>query len=184
MRLLLREIGYEVEGNRILRGKCVKNEIDGILRKSSQTIMLEVKHHFDPHTKTSLDIPRQVWAIYTDLIGGFELAYHRINFTGVLIVCNTKFTEEGKKYADCQGIGHLSWKNPSAKGLEALIEEKKFYPVTMSKEVDKKMEAALADNGIVLLRQLLDEDVEKLSFQTGIQGDKIRKLMENAERIM
>ena len=58
VQLLMKEIGYEVEGNRVFRGKCVENEIDGILRKNSKTIMLEVKHHSDPHTMTSLDIPR------------------------------------------------------------------------------------------------------------------------------
>ena len=58
VQLLMKEVGYEVEGNRVLRGKCVENEIDGILRKNSQTILLEAKHHLNPHTKTSLDTPK------------------------------------------------------------------------------------------------------------------------------
>ena len=74
VQLLMKEVGYEVEGNKVLRGKCVENEIDGVLRKNSQTIMLEVKHHLNPHTKTSLDIQREVWAIYMDLTEGFKLA--------------------------------------------------------------------------------------------------------------
>jgi hypothetical protein len=182
VQLLLREVGYEVEGNRILRGKCVENEIDGVLRKNSQTIMLEVKHHVDPHTKTNLDIPRQVWATYSDLIEGFKKAYHDIDFTGALIVCNTKFTEEGKQYAECQGIGHLSWKTPLERGLEVLIEEEKFYPITILKEVDKRIEFALGDHGIVVLKQLLDADSRKLSLQTGISRDRLRKLMEDANK--
>ena len=66
VQLLMKKVGYEVEGNMVLKGKCVGSEIDGVLRKDSQTIMLEVKHHLDPHTKTSLDIPKQVWATYMD----------------------------------------------------------------------------------------------------------------------
>jgi len=184
VQLLMKKVGYDVEGNRILRGKCVENEIDGILRKNSQTIMLEVKHHFDPHTKTSLDVPRQVWATYIDLMEGFKLAYHDVNFTGALIVCNTKFSDEGKKYADCQRIGHLSWKNPLERGLEALIEEEKCYPVTMLKEVDKETESALGDNGIIMLKQLLDANPEKLSLKTGIRVERIKRLMENARKII
>jgi hypothetical protein len=184
VQLLMKEIGYDVEGNRVLRGRCVENEIDGILRKNSQTIMLEAKHHFDPHTLTSLDISRQVWATYTDLTEGFKLTYHDVNFSGAMIVCNTKFSDEGKKYADCQRIEHLSWKDPLERGLEALIEEEKFYPVTMLKEVDKETESALGDNGIVLLKQLLDTDAEKLSLKTGIRIERIERLVENARRIL
>lgn len=184
VQLLMRETGFNVEGNRVLRGKCVENEIDGILRKNSQTIMLEVKHHVDPHTKTGLDIPRQVWATYTDLVEGFKLAYHDIDFTGALIVCNTKFSDEGKQYADCQRIGHLSWKNPIERGLEVLIEEEKCYPITMLKEVDRQTESALGDHGIVLLKQMLDADAEKLSLQTGIRIERAKRLMANAKKIM
>ena len=184
VQLLMGEVGYEVEGNKILRGKCVDNEIDGILRTNSQTIMLEVKHHVNPHTKTSLDIPRQVWATYTDLTEGFKSAYHNIDFTGALIVCNTKFSEEGKQYADCQRIGHLSWKNPLEHGLEVLIEEANCYPITMLKEVDRQTEYALGDHGVVLLKQLLDADSEKISLQTGIRRERVKRLMENAKKII
>jgi len=79
---LMETVGYEVEGNKLLRGRCVDDEIDGVLRKPSETIMLEVKHHRDPHTKTSLDVHRQVWATYVDLTEGFQRGYHDIDFTG------------------------------------------------------------------------------------------------------
>jgi hypothetical protein len=184
VQLLMKEEGYEVERNRILRGKCVENEIDGILRRDSQTIMLEVKHHIDPHTKVSLDIPRQVWATYSDLTEGFKLAYHNIDFTNTLIVSNTKFSDEGKQYADCQGIGHLSWKNPVGRGLEVLIDEHKFYPVTILKEVDRGTTATLRDNGIVALKQLFNSNLEKISIKTGIREERIEKLLDDAGKII
>jgi len=184
VQLFMKNQGYGVEGNKILRGRCVENEIDGILRKNAQILMLEVKHHFDPHIKTSLDIPRQVWATYSDLTEGFKLAHHNVNFTGAMIVCNTKFSEESKKYASCQGIEHMSWKNPVERGLEVLIEEEKFYPVTLLREVDKATEAILGDNGIILLRQLLDTDAEKLSLTTGLDLLRSKSIIVNAEKIM
>ncbi len=184
VRLLMSDVGYTVEGNRVLQGKCVENEIDGILRTPSQTIMLEVKHHVDPHTKTSLDIPRQVWATYTDLREGFHLAYHDVNFTDALIVCNTKFSDEGKQFADCQGIGHLSWKNPLERGLEVLIEEENCYPLTMLPAVDRNTEAALGDHGIVLLKQLVAGDPEHLSQKTGLPRNHIERLTAQARQIL
>ena len=184
VRLLMKEVGYEVVGNKILRGKCVNSEIDGVLMKDSQTIMLEVKHHLSPHTKTGLDVPKQVWATYMDLTEGFNLNHHNFNFTGALLVCNTKFSEAGKTFADCRGIGHLSWKNPPERGLEILIENETFYPVTLISEVDRETEAALGDSGIVLLKQLFDVDLEKMSFKTGLKKEKIEKLMASAKKII
>jgi len=184
VRLLMQDVGYAVEGNRVLKGKCVENEVDGILRTKSQTIMLEVKHHVDPHTKTSLDVPREVWATYTDLREGFNLAYHDVNFTGALIVCNTKFSDEGKQYADCQGIGHLSWKNPLERGLDILIEEETCYPLTLLPDVDRKTAAAFGDQGVVLLKQLAAGDTGSLSLKTGLHRDHVERLMAQARTIL
>jgi hypothetical protein len=181
---LMSEVGFDVEGNRVLRGKCVENEVDGVLRKNSQTIMLEVKHHAAPHTKTSLDIPREARSIFEDLTEGFALGYHDIDFTDALIVCNTKFSTEGKKYADCRGIGRLSWKDPVERGLEVLIEEEKFYPITILREVDKKMKTTLGDNGIIVLKQIVDADLKKLSVQTGIREERLEGLERNARKIL
>ncbi len=78
----------------------------------------------------------------------------------------------------------MSWKKPLERGLEVLIEEKEFYPITILKEVDKKIEIALGNNGIILLKQLLDTDSEKLSHTTGIRIEIIKRLMENARNIL
>ena len=181
---LMSEVGFEVEGNRILRGKCVENEVDGVLRKNAQTIMLEVKHHAAPHTKTRLDIPREVRSIFEDLTEGFTLGYHDIDFTDALIVCNTKFTTEAKKYADCRGIGRLSWKDPAERGLEVIIEEEKFYPITILREVDKKMKTTLGDNGIIVLKQIIDADLKKLAAKTRIREERLEGLERNARKLL
>ena len=184
LQLLMKERGYEVEENRILKGKCVDNEIDGILRTKTQTIMLEAKHHINPHTKTSLDVQREVWAIYVDLKEGYAAAYHDFDFTGALIICNTKFSKEGKKYANCRGIGTLGWKEPFHTGLEVLIEAENFYPITILREIDKKTQITLGDFGIILLKQMINADLEKIAHMTGINIKKIEKIAENARKIL
>ena len=78
----------------------------------------------------------------------------------------------------------MSWKNPPEKGLEILIENEAFYPVTLISEVDRETEAALGDSGIVLLKQLFDVDLEKMSFKTGLKKEKIEKLMASANKII
>jgi hypothetical protein len=181
---LLNKVGYAVEGNRVLQGKCVDNEIDGVLRTPSQTIMLEVKHHVAPHTKTSLDVPRVVHAVFEDLTAGYALGYHDVDFTDALIVCNTKFSTEGKRYAECRGIGRLCWKDPAERGLEALIEAEQFYPLTILRAVDKTMQLTLGNQGVIVLQQILEADLTKLAAKTGIREAQLNDLERNARKIL
>ena len=181
---LLERVGYAVEGNRVLRGRCVDNEVDGVLRTSSETIMLEVKHHVAPHTKTSLDVPRVVHAVFEDLKEGYALGYHDVDFTGALIVCNTKFSTEGTRYAECQGIGRLCWKDPADRGLEVLIEEEHFYPLTILRDVDAKTKIALSDHGIILVEQILDADFKQLAATTGVRAARLEDLARTARNVL
>lgn len=52
IQLLLRGHGYRVLPNMIVRGRCVEHEIDAIAIKDDETILVEVKHHFNHHTYT------------------------------------------------------------------------------------------------------------------------------------
>ena len=48
--ITLSSLGYRVESARILDGRCVEHEIDGIAMKGDEVLMVEVKHHINPHT--------------------------------------------------------------------------------------------------------------------------------------
>jgi hypothetical protein len=73
------------------------------------------------HTYTPLDVPTKVWAALQDLNERRKLGYHNINFTNGLILCNTKFTDHARTYADCVGIYHIGWKSPGGNGIEHII---------------------------------------------------------------
>src|SRR5271157_4114668 len=76
--IVLRGQGYEVDPPQIIRGRCVEHEIDGIAKRGMDTIYLEVKHHFQSHTYTGVSVFLETWAIFVDLVDGFEL--HRSPF--------------------------------------------------------------------------------------------------------
>ncbi len=183
VQLILNEYGYEVKGNLVLAGGCVEHEIDGILKKENEIIMLEVKHHLNHHVYTGLDTVLEVNSSLEDLKEGFKLGKNAIKFSKALIVCNTKFSDHAIRYAKCKGIELIGWKYPEEKGLERLIEEKKLYPITFLKDLDEKTREKFSFAGIFLLKQILDLSIEELYQRTGIPRSKLKKLVESAKEI-
>jgi len=184
VQLLLEEQGYGITPNQIIRGKCVEHEIDGIARKKNETFLVEIKHHYNHHTYTGLDVGRIARATFEDLEEGFEQGLNSIKFTGVMVVCNTKLTEHAKQYANCRGIMHIGWKAPPEHGLERMIEEKKLYPITLLKKLSKGDKTKLLDENIITLKQLVDCEVNELSRKTGMQRDKLQILVGKAKEIL
>jgi hypothetical protein len=182
--LLLRSEGYEAEHNKILSGGCIEHELDAIAKKNGELVYVEVKHHFNHHAYTGLDVVLEVNSTFEDLKEGYKLGKHSINFTRALVVCNTKISEHAKRYAACKGIGCLGWRYPEERGLEQIIEEKKLYPITFLKGLDKETLTRLGDAGIVLLKQLLECSLEDLRKKTRIPINKLKDLVKNAKEII
>ena len=182
--LLLASEGYEVKNNLILLGKCVDHEIDAIATKGGETLYVEVKHHFNHHTYTGLDVILQANSAFEDLKEGYKLGKHSINFTKALIVCNTKLSEHAKAYAACRGIECIGWKYPTDTGLEQMIEKRKLYPITYIKGLDRKMREKLADAGIITLKQLLEAGIDRLTAITKVSAKVLGPIVSNAEEIL
>jgi hypothetical protein len=184
IQLLLREHGYEVTPNQIIRGRCVEHEIDAVARKNGKTCIVEVKHHYKYHTPTSLDVSRISRAVFEDVTEGYELGLNSLKTDYALIVCNTKLSDHAKRYADCRKIEHIGWSSPKNRDLQTLIEEKKLYPVTFLKALSADARQRLTSNGIILLKQLTEQNMAVLRRQTGISKDKAASLIDDAQAIL
>lgn len=182
--LLLREYGYDVESNQIIQGKCVDHEIDAIAKKDDETIYVEVKHHLQPHTYTGVDIFLETKARFDDLIEGFKAGRNVINFNKALVVCNTKISEHARRYSECADIEHIGWKYPPEHGLEEMIKEKKLYPITFLRGLDVVSETKLGDARIILLRQLVETDIDELWKKTVIPKDKLKTFVKKAGEVL
>jgi HJR/Mrr/RecB family endonuclease len=181
---LLKEFGYKVIPNQIVCGKCVEHEIDAIAEKDGEKIFVEIKHHLNSHTYTGVDICLETFARLLDLREGFEEGLNKINFTKALIICNTKFSEHAKKYARAKGIQLIGWREPEERGLERMIEEKKLYPITFLKILDRESQEKLVNSGIVFLKQLIEKDPKELSRKTKISISKIKTFLNCAGKIL
>jgi len=180
---LFEAMGYEVETNLIIQGKCIEHEIDVVARKENEVILIEVKHHVNHHTYSGLDVFLQLNSTLEDLKEGYEVGRNNFKFTKAILICNTKVSEHARRYALCRGLEFIAWKFPPEKGLERLIEEYKFYPISFLKEIERDEAYKLADIGIVTVKQLL-EDVEKISRRSGISKNRILELQKAAKVVL
>lgn len=181
VRVLLSENGYEVTPNRILRGKCVEHEVDGIARKDGVTYFVEVKHHSSYHTPTGLDESRIARAVLEDVIEGFESGLNNWEIERAMIVTNTKFSEHAKQYGKCRNILQIGWSSPPYHGLQDMIEEKRLYPITCLKSLRKQTKERLASAGIVSLKQLIELEPEELANRTRISKRSLLRLLKEAK---
>ncbi len=182
--LLLKEYGYEVKMNQIVAGKCVEHEIDATATKSNETVLVEVKHHYQFHTYTGVSVFLETQAEFEDLVDGFQTKKNNFNFNKVLVVCNTKISDHAKRYALCKNISHFAWRSPENFGLEAMIEGKKIYPITFMRTLDKKSAEVFGDANIVTLKQLVDTDFNKLWYATELPKEKLQNFVSIAKEIL
>lgn len=176
-------LGYETKTNLILEGYCVEHEIDVIAKRNEEIILVEVKHHVNPHKYTGLDVFLEVNSTLEDLKEGYRMGKHSYNFSKAMIVCNTKISEHAKRYAACKKIETLSWKYPENFCLEKIIEENKIYPITLLKDLEIEEIYKLADCGILTLKQLT-ADAREISSKSGISYKRIKYIQDLARNIL
>jgi len=183
IQILLSKHGYEVSPNQIIQGRCVDHEIDAVAKKNGETILVEVKHHYNYHTPTGLDESRIARAVFEDITEGFEAGLNNLEISKSMIVCNTKFSAHAKRYAECRGIQKIGWSSPSDKSLQDMIEEKKLYPIQCLKGLSVKSKEKLTANGIILLSQLTAKTPKELG-KTGIPKETLADLVNKARIIL
>lgn len=188
IQLLLQAEGYDVDPNQIISGRCVEHEIDAIAKKgggkNEETVYVEVKHHVQSHTFTGVGVFLEARATYEDLNEGHKDGKNNYDFTRVLVITNTKMSEHALRYADCRNISHIGWRDPPERGLEEIVVQYGFYPVTLLRGISENFVARLGDAGIVLLKQLVEGDLEKISRDTRIPRNFLQQMTNKASEIL
>lgn len=181
---LLKAHGYKVKTNKIINGKCIDHEIDVIAEKGDEILYVEVKHHYKAHTYTGLGYFLESNSTFEDLVDGYKSGATDIKFTNVMIISNTKLSAHAKRYADCRGITYIGWKAPEHHGLESMIEEKKLYPITMIRGINRDEEARLGDAGIVTLEQIIKTSADELWKITKIPKKRLNEFKSKSQDIL
>ena len=180
VQLLLSYNGFRVSGNRLLMGKCVEHEVDGIAQKDGISYFIEAKHHYNYHSPTGLDESRIARAVLEDVAEGYTLGKNNLRIDRAMIVTNTRFSEHAKIYGKCRSILQIGWSSPSGMSLQEMIEEKRAYPLSCIRGLKNNTRIKLANSGVVLVKQLLEIDVSKLSKMSCVSRSTLRNTIEKA----
>jgi hypothetical protein len=181
VQVLLAYQGFQVEANQILKGKCVEHEVDAIARKDGITYFVEAKHHFSYHALTGLDESRIAQAVLEDVSENYASGGSGLKIDRAMIITNTRYSMHAAQYGRCRNILQVGWSSPENFGLQKMIEDKKLYPLSCLKGLKGDMRSRLVNSGIVLIKQLLEQDPSSLASRAGLQQDALREIMAKAQ---
>lgn len=177
---IFQEQGYQTKNNQILEGHCVSHEIDVLLEKDNKIFAIECKFHRAPGFYTDIKEALYTWARFFDLKEGQT----SVSLENVWLVSNTKFSEQVKQFAQCRQINLLGWAYPQEKSLQMMIEEKKLYPITILRSIEKNFEERLIKEGIIVCQDLVNLEPRKFQAETGLDARKISILQKEAEQLL
>ena len=183
---IFKRLGFAVQINQHLPGKCVFHEIDLLAKIDRQLLIGECKFHSLPGSRVDLKVALADYARYFDINAGnfFRKASLKKLKTRPMLITNTKFTSEAIRYAECMKIDLLGWRYPMDRGLEYVIESNKFYPITILPSLKGDLLNVCGQEQIMLAQDLLSIDINKCAKKARIPEKRILSLKKEAEILL
>jgi hypothetical protein len=181
VRALLMYSGFQVKPNTILKGLCGEHELDAIAAQDGLTYLVEAKHHSAYHALTGLDESRIARAIIEDVTDGYKQGTTTIKVDRAMIVTNTRYSEHAVAYGGCRNILQIGWTSPDGFGLRDIVEKNRLYPLSCLKTLKTQTRLRLVYMGIVLIKQLLEQDHHYIERKMGLPQKTVSEIMENAK---
>ncbi|MFH1065493.1 MAG: restriction endonuclease [Nanoarchaeota archaeon] len=164
---LFERMGYKVKTNQVTQGRSgITHEIDVIAEKGSEKLLIECKHHSRQGLWINVQTTLYVYARYLDL---------KDSFTNVMIVTNSRFSEQSEMYAKSVGLKLMSWNSPHGASLREIMDMYAVYPITVLHSIDNNTLGRLLVKGIVTVADILSTPVSRLSGMIGRNTASVRK---------
>jgi signal recognition particle subunit SEC65 len=178
IRRIFEKLGYNCKSSVIIQGAAVDHEVDVVAKRQGELILIECKHHVNPHRFCGLSVVLQVQARLEDILDGFVQGKNKYNFNKAVIVTNTKFSDHAIRYAAAKNIELIGWRTPKDHGLEVMIKENKIYPVTILR-TKKFIIKKLTEMNIATI-----EDVnEKILRKIGVGSSTIENIIRQINKL-
>jgi hypothetical protein len=180
---IMRAHGYEAVTDQIVQGACVEHEIDVVAWKGDQLIMIEAKFHHEVGLKSDVKVALYIKSRFDDLRHGgpYTFGGKQFKFGEGWLVTNTKFSEQAKRYAECQQLKLIGWSYPMRGNLEDLISEAKLHPLTCLSTLSMTEKQNLLSKGMVLCKQVVENKNNLASF--GVKESEIGAIMNEAAMV-
>lgn len=182
---IFKTLGFNVMLHQFVSGKCIKDyEIDFLAKKDNQLIIGECKYHSLAGNRVDLKVALTHYARFLDIKNGDFFKSGKKLKLRPMLVTNTKFTSQVIQYASCYRIDLLGWRYPELRGLEYLIESEKLYPVTILPSINERTLNLLANEQIMLVKDLLTEEAKKKLKKLGIKEEEILTFQKEANLLL
>jgi hypothetical protein len=180
---ILSKKGYQVRTGQVLKGKCVEHEVDVIAWNKQSFLIAEVKFHNSTRDKSDTRVALYIKARFDDLASEkFNINGEEKRMTRGILVTNTKFTENAKKYAKCVGtFDMISWEYPEKGNLHDLIEETRLHPITCIPDLSNYEKEELLKRDIVDCLSLKD-NLDVLD-EIGIKKEKKEEIINKIKMV-
>lgn len=155
---ILRFQGYSTQIGQIVRGQCIKHEIDVIATKKSKQLLIECKFHNRVGIICDVKVPLYIQSRFIDVKSLWERdpVLKGITFQG-MVVTNTRFSDDAVQYGTCVGLKLLGWNFPKGDGLRERIDRSALYPITCLTSLTKQEKGKLLDAKVVLCQEILQD---------------------------
>jgi hypothetical protein len=105
-------------------------------------------------------------------------------YDSVLLVTNTKFSDQAIRYAEAQDdMRLLGWRYPDDAGLEKEIERLETWPITFLELKNWELSNAL-DNRLVLLEDVASRDVDDIEQKLDVPNERADELRRSAHDLL
>lgn len=176
--------GYEVFLNRKIKGKFATHEIDFLAKKNQIFYIGECKYRIFPGERIDLSILLAFYAKFLDLENGGYFNLPKDVGLKPIMVTNAKFSSQAIQYANGMAIELLGWKYPPSNGLESMIETEQLYPITILPSFKGYLIDPCSRAKLMLAKDVLDDNPEKIAEIIGIEQDKILPLINEAKMLL
>lgn len=168
---ILQEKGYDTQTNQIVKGRLITHEIDIIAKKNREILMVEAKFHNKHWIYTNVQDALSTYARFLEV---------EHIFTRAMLVTNTKFSGQAKKYSEGMGTVLMGWKYPEGDSLEQNIDKLGLYPITLLKCINRDETLVLLHKEILLIRELVKKNPGDLAQLLGTNSKRANHILEEA----
>ena len=180
---ILKSHGYDVEVDKIVAGYCVTHEVDVYAVKGNEHFVVECKYHSNGGNPTDVKVALYIHSRFEDIRKAFDQnPAENVTYRG-LLVTNTRLTTDAIKYAECTGLGIMSWRYPAKESLEKMIEGRRLYPVTVLPAAGKKVLESLMRNDIILAQEIADMEEQDFLRRSGLDAATARTIKRQADEL-
>jgi len=174
---ILQRLGFEVTNNRIIQGKCISYEIDFLIKTKTTKHLGECKYRNGTGERIDVNVLLKSFAVLDDIKS------NNLNCEiKTMVVTNEKFTEKAIRYAKCKNIKILGWNYPENEGLETIISNNNFYPITILPSFNKNYLQFFAEENVLLINNLTEEKIK--SLEKKVSRSYLNKLKAEIELII